>query len=116
MRGFIIRGGLGLTSTPGGVTVGGGDDTGGFVFTPSTQNTDSSPITAGEITGYQVGIRASNGTPGVYTIFLSIDDPNNASQLIADIQPPLNSGDYVAAVRSIGPVNSGWSNESAFTV
>jgi len=87
-----------------------------FRWIAPTTNTDGSPIAAGEITGYQVGVRPASGTPGVYTILAPVDAATDTSDPIADITPALGYGDWVAAVRSIGPTNSAWSNERAFTL
>jgi hypothetical protein len=85
-----------------------------FSWQPPTQNADGSAITAGEITGYEVGVRTSAGSPGTYPILLDTDGPFTSADLIANIQPPLSPGVYFAAVRSLGPTNSPWSPELSF--
>lgn len=87
-----------------------------FSWEPPTQNlVDNSALTNGEVTGYEVGVRTS-GSAGTYPIIMAVDGPFTSADLIANIQPPLSSGTYFAAVRAVGPTDSGWSNESTFTV
>jgi hypothetical protein len=85
-------------------------------FVPPTQNTDGSAITPGEITGYEVGIRMSGGSPGTYPLLYSIPGLYAASALFATIIPTLGSGIYFSAIRSLGPIDSAWSAETSFTV
>jgi hypothetical protein len=87
----------------------------GFLWEPATQNTDGSAITAGEVTGYEVGIR-QGGTAGTYPTIIAVSGAFTALQLISAITPPLSAGTYIAAVRSVGPINSPWSTEFTFTV
>lgn len=87
-----------------------------FSWVPPTQNSDGSAITPGEITGYEIGVRPSTGTPGVYSVILDTDGPFTSADLIANISPALTSGTYYAAVRSVGSVTSPWSSELLFTV
>ena len=86
-----------------------------FSWVPATTNTDTSSITTGEVTGFQVGIRSS-GSPGTYPIILEVDGPFTSDDLANNIQPPLTSGTYFAAVRSTGPTPSAWSPENTFTI
>lgn len=86
-----------------------------FLWEPPTQNVDGSPITPGQITGYEVGLR-QGGSPGTYPIILEIDGPFTAADLVANVQPPLPSGLYIGNVRSIGPINSAWGLEFSFAV
>ena len=85
-------------------------------WTDPTQNTDGSAITAGEITGYGVGVRLASGTAGTYTSTAAVS-PTSTLCLLSALAPPLVAGSYVAAVRVVGPTNSAWSAEStAFTI
>ena len=83
-----------------------------FSWTPNTQNDDGSPIVAGEITGYNLGVRPAAGSPGVYTINVPV---SGTTEPVAAI-PSLAPGDYFAAVQSVGPVNSDFTAELPFTV
>lgn len=85
-----------------------------FSWEPPTQNLDNSAITGGEVTGYEVGIRNS-GSAGTYPIILPVDGPFTSADLVANIQPPLSSGTYFAAVRTAGPTPGAWSTEGSFT-
>jgi len=87
-----------------------------FSWTPPTTNTDGSPITPGEITGYQVGIRPASGTPGVYPLLAPVDPATDTSDMLAEAAPNLAFGDYAAAVRVVGPVDSAWSPEATFSL
>jgi hypothetical protein len=92
-------------------------------WTPPTTNTDGSPLAAGEVTGYQVGVRLTS-TPqpaptGAYPIMAPVDPANAVSDLLSEVTPPLQPGTYVAAVQTLsttfGP--SVWSVETApFTI
>lgn len=92
----------------GSYTPAGGGPAVAFSWTPPAQ-------TAG-VTGYEVGIRPSNGTVGVYPILLPVEGPFTSADLLANIEPPLTSGSYFAAVRAVGPTNNPWTAETAFTV
>jgi hypothetical protein len=88
-----------------------------FTWAVPTANTDGSAIAAGEITGYQVGVRPASGTPGVYTILAPVDSATATSDPIADISPALAYGSWVGAVQALtvnGP--SAWSAEASFTL
>lgn len=87
-----------------------------FAWTDPTTNTDGSAITAGEITGFNVGIRQAAQPAGVYPITLPVASPSATSALIAAVSPALAPGDYVAAVQTVGPTSSAWSNEAAFSL
>jgi hypothetical protein len=86
-----------------------------FSWVPPTQNTDTSAITTGEVTGYQVGIR-SGGSAGTYPIIAALEQSTTGSMLSTAIVPGLSTGTYFAAVRTTGPTPSAWSSESTFTV
>jgi hypothetical protein len=77
-----------------------------------TTNPDGTAIAAGEITGYALGIRPSSGTQGTYPTIVSV---SGATTLSANV-PALQSGSYLAAVSAVGPNNSLWSAEVAFTI
>lgn len=79
-----------------------------------TTNTDGTPITAGEITGYQLGAGLSTGS---YTILTSVTGPSATTVAISAITPMLAANTYFAAVRAVTATgNSGWSNEFEFTI
>jgi hypothetical protein len=95
-----------------------------FNWTPPTTNTDGSPVTAGELTGYTIGIRSGAlGDAGVGTYALSVPVAGGTTTketldaAYAAGLALLAVGTYVAAVRAestAGP--SGWSNEVDFTI
>lgn len=82
----------------------------------ATTNADGTPIVAGEITGYTVGVRPANGAVGVYPITGQVANPAATSELLSALSSVLAPGSYFAAVQSNGPVNSAWSTEVAFTI
>ena len=86
-----------------------------FNWTDPTLNTDGGPVVAGEITGYQIGIR-QGGSAGTYPTTVSVASPTAVSEPFSAISPPLVSGTYEAAIRSIGPTDSAWSSEVTFSI
>lgn len=76
-----------------------------------TTNVDGSAIAAGEITGYQVGIRPAAGSAGNYPTLVQAAGTVTSAPL-----PTLAAGSYAAAVQTIGPIDSAWSAEIAFTI
>jgi hypothetical protein len=88
-----------------------------FTWTAPTTNSDGTPITAGEISGYQVGIRLASGTAGTYPILAPVDPASASSDLLSEVNPLLSPGSYAAAVQTLSPNgNSAWSAEVAFTI
>jgi hypothetical protein len=88
-----------------------------FSWTDPTTNTDGSPITAGEIQGYQLGIRPASGTAGTYPILAPPVASSAVNETLAATGELLAPGDYFAAVRAItATVDSAFSNEGAFNV
>jgi hypothetical protein len=98
-----------------------------FVWTDPTTNTDGSPVAAGEITGYEIGVRdttAAGSAAGTYPF--GAKAPSTAtSELISLLTPALPKGVLLAAaVRANtagvdgnnNPVNSAWSTEATFTL
>jgi hypothetical protein len=86
-----------------------------FNWVDPTVNTDGGAVVAGEITGYQIGVR-TGGAAGTYTQTVSVSSPTATSELISAFSPPLTSGTYFAAIRSVGPTDSAWSAEVTFTI
>jgi len=68
------------------------------------------------VTGYEIGIRTSANPPGTYPNIIPVDGPNSFQLFLSDIIPPLASGTYVYAVRSVGTSTSAWSTELSFNV
>lgn len=94
-----------------------------FSWTVPTQNVDGSPIAAGEITGFQIGVRpasspavAQNG--GTYPINMPVDPATATSDPLSELNPPLTPGNYFCAIQTLSTTNgnSAWTNEFAFTV
>jgi len=95
-------------------------------WTDPTTNVDGSPVTAGEIVGYEVGVRdtsAAGSAAGSYPF--GAKAPGAAvSELISAI-PKLPTGvSLAAAVRAVtgvndasgNPITSAWSSEATFTI
>lgn len=88
-------------------------------WTDPTANVDGSPIAAGEITGYTVGVRsttAAGSAAGTYPY--SVTAPaTSTSELLAAITPILPPDSYAAAVQAntAGP-SSAWSAEASFAI
>jgi hypothetical protein len=95
-----------------------------FSWTPASANTDPSlPFTAGEVTGFEIGIRPASGTAGAYPIIIPIADPAATSEALSAAYAAglatLKDGDYQSAIRSTGPAPSAFTSEtdaSAFTI
>ncbi len=82
-----------------------------------TTNTDGSPISASEITGYLLGLRsiaAAGSVAGVYPITATVAAGATSAPL--SVFGTLTAGDYAAAAQAIGPNNSAWSTEATFTI
>jgi hypothetical protein len=76
-------------------------------------NPDGSPLLAGEVTGYQIGIRPASGVVGTYPVEIAATPGVDDSVVFAGLAP----GNYFASVRAMGPTNSPWdTSEIAFTV
>jgi hypothetical protein len=82
-----------------------------YTWTAPTINVDGSTITAGEITGYSIGQRATSGTPGTYTSTVAV---SGASTLTAPIS--LVPGSWTAAIQTIGPTDSAYTAEISFVI
>lgn len=82
-------------------------------------NADGSPLVAGEISGFTIGIRsttAAGSVPGTYPALTSIADPTATSEAISALSTVLKPDSYAAAIRSDGSVDSAWSAEATFTI
>jgi hypothetical protein len=87
-----------------------------FSWTDPTTNADGTPLAAGEITGYTVGVRPVTGTSGTYPITGSVTSPTATSELFTSLNAMLAPGSYAAAIRADGPVASAWSTEITFDI
>jgi hypothetical protein len=85
-----------------------------FSWVIPTTNTDGTPIAAGEITGFVIGIRPSTGVAGTYTQTVTVSSPTATTYPVSSVT--LAAGSYAAAVQVIGPNDSAWSAESTFTI
>jgi hypothetical protein len=85
-----------------------------FSWTIPTLNTNGSAILAGEITGFSIGIRSSTGTAGTYPTLIAVASPTATTAPM--IATPLEPGAYAAAIQTVGPADSAWSAEVAFTI
>jgi hypothetical protein len=90
-----------------------------FAWVDPTTNTDGTPIAAGEITGYQLGIRnVANSNVGVYSIFSVVSSANAVSEAFTALGTTLAPGNYAAAIQTLSTSNgpSAWSSpEVTFT-
>lgn len=98
-----------------------------FTWIDPTTNADGSPVTDGEITGYEVGVRdttAAGSVAGTYP-FGAKAPASATSELISLLNPALPKGVLLAgAVRALtaakdandNPITSGWSTEATFTL
>jgi hypothetical protein len=85
-----------------------------------TTNVDGSPIAAGEITGYTIGVRdttVAGSTAGTYP-FTATAPATATSELLSLITPVLPTGDVLAAAvqANTATTNSAWSAEATFTL
>ncbi len=88
-----------------------------MAWSDPTTNTDGSPIAAGEITGYLLGLRnvnAPGSAPGVYPVTASVPAGDTSAPL--SVFGTLKSGSYAAAAQANGPNDSAWSTEATFTI
>jgi len=87
----------------------------GFSWPTPTTHTDGTPIAAGELAGYQIGIGTAAGN---YTVFLDLPATATSVAFSAFVSF-LAPGTYHAAIKAIGATqasNSAWSNDVTFTV
>lgn len=90
-----------------------------FSWTDPTTSVDGSPLQAGEVTGYAIGIRSATATgsvAGTYPITASVSGAAAANEAVSAIGTVLKPDTYAAAIQSVGPVNSAWSTEIQFTI
>lgn len=89
-------------------------------WTDPTTNVDGSPIAAGEITGYTVGVRdttATGSVAGTYP-FSATAPATSTTELLSLLTPALPTGVLLAGAvqaSTAGPA-SAWSNEAQFTL
>lgn len=90
-----------------------------FTWVDPTLNTDGSTVAAGEITGYTIGVRSTTvvgSVIGTYPAQTTITSATATSEAISALSSVLKPDSYAAAIKSLGPVNSAWSAEAAFTI
>ncbi|MDR5726729.1 MAG: hypothetical protein RB191_04590 [Terriglobia bacterium] len=87
-----------------------------FLWTDPTTNVDGSPIAAGEITGYQIGVRPASGTAGTYPMLTPVAGATATSEAFTALSSLLVPGSYAAAILAVGPVDSAYSAEVNFTI
>jgi hypothetical protein len=90
-----------------------------FSWVDPTTNMDATPISAGEITGYAIGIRsltAAGSAAGTYPLVVSVNDPAAVTEPLAAIGTVLKPDSYAAAIQAVGPVPSDWTAEASFTI
>lgn len=87
-----------------------------FTWTDPVTNVDGSPITPGEITGYDVGVRLASSAAGSYPIVTNVPGETAGSELLSALSTVLAPGTYSASIRASGPVPSAWANEVTFII
>jgi|SRR5882672_6418265 len=85
-------------------------------WTEPTLNVDGSPLAAGEVTGYNIGIRPVTGVAGTYPINVPVVGETAVSEAVDAITPHLAPGSYMVAVQTVGPVNSAFTSELPLVV
>lgn len=94
----------------------------GFTWNDPTTNTDGTALSAGEVTGYEIGVRADGTTqpapPADYAQNLTATGASATAVSVAVVQGALNlkPGDYWAAIRTVGPTDSAYSAEIPFAI
>ena len=91
----------------------------GFSWADPSTNVGGSPILPGEVTGYQLGVRADGtGAAGTYAQTIAVTGATSSTLSASAVQAALNlaSGDYWASIRTVGPTDSTWSAEVPFAV
>ncbi len=84
-----------------------------------TTNVDGSPIAAGEITSYLIGVRsttAAGSAAGTYPIQATAQGAAASSEMISALGEVLLPDTYAVSVQTVGPTNSAWSTEATFVV
>ena len=93
-------------------------------WTPPTQNTDGTPIAAGELTGFLIGIRkATDPQPNpdgtvTYPQSFIVKDPTATSEAFGLLGATLTPGDYLIAMQTLSTTNgnSAYTAEVPFTI
>src|SRR5271155_238657 len=87
-------------------------------WTDPTTNTDTTPIAAGEITAFAVGVRLATGVSGTYAYTASAPAAAS-SELLSLLTPVLPTGVSLVLgvqVQSSTNGNSTWAESAAFTL
>ncbi len=82
-----------------------------------TTNVDGTPLAAGEITGYLLGLRdvnANGSVAGIYPITANV--PAGSTTAPLSVFGTIKPGSYAAAAQAEGPADSAWSIEALFTI
>jgi hypothetical protein len=88
-----------------------------ITWTAPTLNTDGSAIAAGEITGFNIGVRAATGVLGTYAYTGTVSTPTATSELLSALSPqPPYGVSLIAAVQTVGPTDSAWGESGPFTL
>jgi hypothetical protein len=90
----------------------------GFKWTIPTTNVDGTPIVPGELTGFDIGVRADGtGAPGTYAAITNVPDPTATSEALSKLGTVLAPGNYWSAIRSdSAPGDGPWSSEVGFSI
>ncbi len=78
-------------------------------WTPTTQNTDGSPLT--DLTGYKIYYGNESGN---YQTFIQIDNPGIATYVVENLTP--NTYYFVSTALNLDAVESAFSNETVKVV
>ena len=91
----------------------------GFTWVDPTTNVDGTPIAAGEVTGYTIGIRSTTATgsvAGTYPIMAQVSGATATNELLTALGTVLKPDTYAAAIQTAGPVPSAFTAEVTFTI
>lgn len=90
-----------------------------FSWQDPTTNTDGTPIAAGEITGYNIGVRSTTAVgsvAGTYPIVTTVVGATAANELLSALSTVLKPDSYAAAIQTMGPTDSAFTAEITFMI
>lgn len=95
-------------------------NTGKISWVDPTTNADGSAFSAGEVTGYLIGIRSltqAGSAVGTYPIQVTVPGASAVSEALSAVTPMLKPDDYAVAAQTVSATNgnSVWSAEFQFT-
>ena len=93
----------------------------GFTWTPPTVNVDGTPIIAGEVDGYQVGVRTDGDaahSPGNYSVNAIATGATASAETFKALGAALKPGNYWGAIQTLSASNgnSVYTSEVPFSI